>query len=213
VLTETSAEAGLCGRLFWERLASMLRVRAGTATFALCLVACGGGAEQKEAKRVVSPSGDVTLRELGCISTQPEACFNATDDNCNGIIDEGCDIETGPVQFVIAWEPTGVDVDLLVTDPSGALAEVGHPLQSGLIKQRDCPGRNNECRGQNLENVFLEAAEAPRGTYTVRVVLENLAGENPPISVRFGARVGERTYGYALTLARPHAAFDTKFTR
>jgi tRNA (guanosine-2'-O-)-methyltransferase len=152
------------------------------------------------------------LRELGCVSTGPERCFDATDDNCNGIIDEGCGIETGAVQFAIAWEAPAVDVDLLVTDPTGELAEVGRPLSSGLVKQRDCPGRNGECRGQNLENVYLDAAEAPRGTYKVRIVLENLAGENPPVKVHFGARVGSRSYGLAVTLDRVEAAYQASFT-
>ena len=148
----------------------------------------------------------------GCVSTAPERCFDATDDNCNGIIDEGCGIETGPVQFAIAWEPARVDVDLLVSDPAGELAEVGHTLASGLVKQRDCPGRSNECRGQNLENVYLDAPEAPQGTYRVRVVLENLAGQNPPVQVRFGARVGQRTYGMTLRLDQPQGGYETTFT-
>ncbi len=158
-----------------------------------------------------SDGAAVRLQPIGCLSTAPEACYNATDDNCNGVIDEGCGIETGPVQFAVAWEPASVDVDLLVSDPSGELSEVGRPLASGLVKQRDCPGRSNECRGQNLENVFLEAAEAPRGTYTVRIVLENLGGENPPIRVRFGARVGPRSEAYALDLDRPHSVYETSF--
>ena len=147
-----------------------------------------------------------------CISTAPERCFDATDDNCNGIIDEGCGIETGPVQFAVAWEPARVDVDLLVTDPAGELAEVGRPLASGLVKQRDCPGRSNECRGQNLENVYLDAPEAPRGTYRVRVVLESLAGQNPPVLVRFGARIGQQTYGMTLRLDQPQGGYETTFT-
>lgn len=147
-----------------------------------------------------------------CISTAPERCFDATDDNCNGIIDEGCGIETGPVQFAVAWEPARVDVDLLVTDPAGELAEVGRPLASGLVKQRDCPGRSNECRGQNVENVYLDAPEAPRGTYRVRVVLESLAGQNPPVLVRFGARIGQQTYGMTLRLDQPQGGYETTFT-
>jgi len=152
------------------------------------------------------------VEPVACVSTAPERCFDATDDNCNGIIDEGCGVETGPVQFAVAWEPARVDVDLLVTDPAGELAEVGHPLASGLVKQRDCPGRSNECRGQNLENVYLDAAEAPRGTYRVRVVLENLGGQNPPIQVRFGARVGPRSYSLNLRLEQLQAGYETSFT-
>jgi hypothetical protein len=145
------------------------------------------------------------------VPSGPERCFDATDDNCNGIIDEGCGIETGPVHFVIAWDAPAADVDLRVTDPNGELAEAGRPLASGLLKQRDCPGRSSECRGRNLENVFLDGLEAPAGTYKIRIVLEDLGGENPPIRVRFGARVGPRTYGMEVRLDGPDAAYDTKF--
>jgi hypothetical protein len=150
--------------------------------------------------------------ETGCVSTGPERCFDAIDDNCNGIIDEGCGLETGPIQFVIAWEPSAVDVDLLVTDPAGELAEVGRPLSSGLVKQRDCPGRGAECKARNLENVYLDGAEAPRGTYRVRIVLESLGNENPPVEVRFGARIGGRGYGYLVRLERVSAGYEVRFT-
>ncbi len=179
------------------------------------LVACGGN-------RRPAPSGDdatattnaatAEVVEAGCVSTGPERCLDATDDNCNGIIDEGCGLESGPVQFVIAWEPAAVDVDLLVTDPSGELAEVGRPLSSGLVKQRDCPGRSAECKARNLENVYLDGVEAPRGTYRVRIVLESLGNANPPVQVRFGARVGGRSYGYIVRLGRVAAGYEARFT-
>jgi hypothetical protein len=99
-----------------------------------------------------------------------------------------------------------------VTDPNGELAEAGRPLTSGLVKQRDCPGRNNECRGRNLENVFVDAPEPVRGSYKIRIVLEDLGGENPPIRVRFGARVGPRSYGLEVRLDGPDSAYDATFT-
>jgi hypothetical protein len=147
-----------------------------------------------------------------CVTSGPETCFDATDDNCNGVIDEGCGVETGPVQFAIAWEPAKADVDLLVTDPSGELAEVGRSLGSGLTKQRDCPGRNDECRGKNLENVYLDGPEAPRGRYAVRVVLESLGGESPPVRVRFGARVGPRSFAEEFVLERTEAVREMTFS-
>ena len=151
------------------------------------------------------------MPERACVAGGPERCFDAIDDNCNGVIDEGCGIDTGPVQFVIAWDAPAADVDLRVTDPNGELAEAGRPLESGLVKQRDCPGRNNDCRGRNLENVFLDGPEPPRGTYKIRIVLEELGGESPPIRVRFGARVGPRSYQYEVRLDAADAKFDTHF--
>ena len=51
----------------------------------------------------LSASPGVVL-ERACTPSGPELCFNARDDNCNGIIDEGCGVSTGLVQFVIAWD-------------------------------------------------------------------------------------------------------------
>jgi len=183
---------------------------------ALALVVLGCGARPKpESRRAPGPllaaSGSAPALTEACVTGGPERCFNATDDNCNGILDEGCGIATGPVQFAIAWEPAEVDVDLLVTDPLGELAEVGRPLSSGLKKQHDCPNREGDCRSGNLENVYLDGAEAPRGTYRVRIVLESLGGKNPPIRVRFGARVGPRSHGTEVHLDRPDAVYSAEF--
>jgi tRNA (guanosine-2'-O-)-methyltransferase len=138
-----------------------------------------------------------------CTPTGGERCFDARDDNCNGIIDEGCGVATGLVQFAIAWSQPNADVDLEVTDPNGELAEVGRASKSGLVKDRDCPGKGNACRGQNLENVYLEDGDPVRGKYKVRVRLEKLGGDNPPIDVTLGARVGPKTYSLELRLDKP----------
>ena len=152
-----------------------------------------------------------SLAQKACTPTGPELCFNATDDNCNGIIDEGCGLRTGLVQFAIAWDEPKADVDLRVFDPSGELVEVGRPARSGLVKERDCPGRNNECRGQNLENVYLGDGDPLRGEYRVRIRLEALGGENPPIRVAFGARVGPKTYSATVSLDAPEAEQELTF--
>ena len=139
-----------------------------------------------------------------CVPTSAETCFNARDDNCNGIIDEACGLATGLVQFVIAWNKPAADVDLIVRDPEGELVEVGQVSATGLVKERDCPGRGGECHGRNLENVFLDAESDPvRGTYRVSVRLENLHEEEPPVVVQLGARVGPKVYHYEVTLSAP----------
>jgi hypothetical protein len=152
-----------------------------------------------------------SLAQKTCTPTGPELCFNATDDNCNGIIDEGCGLRTGLVQFVIAWDEPRADVDLRVFDPSGELVEVGRPARSGLVKERDCPGRNNDCHGQNLENVYLSEGDPPRGQYRVRIRLDALGGENPPIHVAFGARVGPKTYSQTVSLEAPETEQELIF--
>ena len=48
--------------------------------------------------------------DTACTPTGPELCFNAIDDNCNGVIDEGCGVQTGLLQFAIAWSEEAADV-------------------------------------------------------------------------------------------------------
>jgi tRNA (guanosine-2'-O-)-methyltransferase len=179
------------------------------------LGACGRPAAGPEVEGASGPTvlGTVpaSLAQKVCSPTGPELCFNATDDNCNGIIDEGCGLHTGLVQFAIAWDEPRADVDLRVFDPNGELVEVGRPARSGLVKERDCPGRNNECRGQNFENVYLGEGEPLRGEYRARIRLEALGGENPPIRVAFGARVGPKTYSATVTLDAPEAEQELIF--
>jgi tRNA (guanosine-2'-O-)-methyltransferase len=120
-------------------------------------------------------------------------------------------VHTGLVQFAIAWSEAAADVDLEVLDPTGELAETGHPTKSGLVKERDCPGPNAECRGQNMENVFQQAGEPLRGRYRVRVRLEKLGGSLPPIRVTLGARVGPKSHAARLELERPEDTRELDF--
>src|SRR5207248_45794 len=96
-----------------------------------------------------APAG-VSL-ESACTPTGPELCFNANDDNCNGVLDEGCGMQTGPLQFMIAWGDSAADVDLVVTDPNGTRASTGGRSGSATLHlERDCP--SDGCHGQNVEN-------------------------------------------------------------
>ncbi len=141
--------------------------------------------------------------ERACTPTGPETCFDAIDDNCNGIIDEGCGVRTGPLQFAIAWFGQA-DVDLEVTDPSGKKSELEGRHSQGLLKDRDCGGQRDVCHGQNMENVVFVGERAPRGAFLVAVKLEASAPhEHFPLRVRFGGRVGARTFGANLEFSTP----------
>ena len=158
---------------------------------------------------ITSPEG--AGLETACIPTGPEICFDARDNNCNGVIDEGCGIHTGVLQFVIAWEASEVDVDLNVTDPTGELARVGEATAGGLLKDRDCPG-SGACQGQNVENVYLAEGEPRKGKYKAVVHLEKLGGATAPVKVRLGVRMGSRTYGMAVELSPGPGTEDKEFS-
>jgi hypothetical protein len=153
---------------------------------------------------------DVTAQR-SCITTGPERCFDANDDNCNGLIDEGCGVPTGDIQFMIAWAESDADVDLFVVDPRGELADVERSTSSRLTKQMDCPGKENACHGQNFENVYLEEGSPPPGVYRAKVRLERLGESGRPVQVRLGARVGARTYAFELELSRSSDARELRF--
>jgi hypothetical protein len=182
---------------------------------ALVVTSCGKGASVRPLGPSVpsasSPARlDVSTGEARVLGG-PERCFNARDDDGNGLIDEGCGLDTGLVQFVIAWDAPTADVDLLVTDPKGELADVGRPTSSGLVKKRDCPGLHDECHGKNYENVYLEKDEAKRGTYKVTIRLERLEDEDVPIKVTLGARVGPKVYAAEVDFNRVEQKADLKF--
>lgn len=168
------------------------------------LVACGSsqvGAKTGASiavKHIEAPVG-ATLVEA-CTPTGPELCFNAVDDNCDGVIDEGCGLATGPLQFMVAWGDSPADVDLHVTDPTGGYVEPTHPNDGAerLRLDKDCP--KDACYGQNVDNVLWAGLDPPRGNYTVDVILSDLHGATLPVAVRFGARVGNRSYGADLSL-------------
>lgn len=146
--------------------------------------------------------------ETACTPTGVEICFDARDNNCNGVIDEGCGLHTGILQFVIAWDAAEADVDLNVFDASGEQARIGDATAGGLMKDRDCP-RAPECQGQNVENVFLAEGEPRRGKYRAVVRLDKLNGATAPVRVRLGVRVGQRSYGMNVELS-PGAGNEEK---
>lgn len=174
------------------------------ALFALS-TACGArGPKDAEPARIASGAAP----PRASVTAGPERCADAVDDNGNGLADEGCGIPSGLIQFLVAWDEPGADVDLRVTDPNGELCEVGRPTESGLVKERDCPGRNGECRGKNYENVYLEGSDLLRGKYRIRVRLESTGGADPPVRVRLSARLGPRSYGAGFSFERPDTDWE-----
>jgi hypothetical protein len=76
----------------------------------------------------------------------------------------GQTLGTGDVQITLQW--TGdCDLDLHVTDPSGAQISYGSPTSptGGALDIDDIP--NSGSLGNHIENVFWGAGTAPRGAY------------------------------------------------
>lgn len=143
------------------------------------------------AREILVPDG-VPI-QMTCTPSGPELCFDATDNNCNGVIDEGCGLETGPLQFVIAW-PEGPDVDLEVSDPNDEKPKAEGRTESGLVKGRDCGRAQSVCHGQNVENVYFAGDHPPAGRYKVEIRVAKADDVRFPVIVRFGGRVGVKTF-------------------
>jgi tRNA (guanosine-2'-O-)-methyltransferase len=171
----------------------------------VCAVACGPSVQPAKsanvvAKNLLTPPGTSVVQ--ACTPTGPELCFNAIDDNCNGVIDEGCGVQTGLLQFTIAWGESPADVDLSLATPNGErISNATRASPTGFRLDRDCPGGQDECGGQNVENIFFEGIEPPRGHYVVDVKLNELHGAEAPVRVRFGARLGNHSVGFDVALA------------
>ena len=183
---------------------------------ALVLVACRAPlpppppvTTELEPKTIELPAASAPL--AACTPTGVELCFNAVDDNCNGVIDEGCGVHTGLLQIAMAWEK-GPDVDLNVTDPTGEMARPGDKTQGGLRKDRDCGSPNDGCHGQNLENVHFDGDAPPKGRYQIEVRLQRANPDQLPVRVRLGLRIGARTHTLELQLSHPGEAQIVAFT-
>ena len=187
---------------------------------ALLALVCGGPSCARPAvagPHAEAPRTDTALPAVhdlpGSGLGGPEICFNATDDNDNTLLDEGCDVRQGDVHFMVAWPDPSIDVDLLVVDPSGALAGTRGPSVQGLVLSDDCPRAGGACSGQAFESVYLDAEDVPDGTYRVRVVV--VAGPGArllrPLKVRFGARLPGTTVAREIEFTEGAREIDWSF--
>jgi hypothetical protein len=168
-----------------------------------CCVACAPS-------RHANVRSDFGTASWACAPSGPETCSDARDNNCNGLVDEGCGIGSGLIQFMIAWREE-TDLDLEVTDPEGGQARVGAVSSAGLIKDRDCPGREERrCRGVNVENVVLAPNRDPKpGQYRVVIRLAPRQEMRDPVGVTLSGRLGARvlTESFVVSTEVPQRIF------
>src|SRR5690606_7042090 len=98
----------------------------------------------------------------------------------------------------------------VVVDPSGAAAELGAISKAGLLKERECPAKNETvCKVGAYENVVLVASREPMpGRYRVEVSAHPAPADAVTVVLagRLGALlVSER---FSLDLAVPERTFE-----
>lgn len=98
-------------------------------------------------------STNVETLAAECLPQAQEDC-NARDDDCNGIIDEGCGYGSGHMQITMAWD-TGSDLDLYVTDPAGETLSFQRPATPGGGRvdhagRGDCADSQSNSRVENV---------------------------------------------------------------
>lgn len=159
-----------------------------TSGLALWLLGCGASPPEpssaddvpREASAHAAPDGrafvDVSVNDdaeavtIDCEDNAYDDC-DAVDNDCNGVIDDGCGYEGGAVQITVGWN-SGADIDLYVTDPSGATLYYNeHHKRSGIGGHLDHDARG-DCRREQA-NPRIENAYWPRparsGNYAVEL--------------------------------------------
>lgn len=118
----------------------------------------------------VHVSEDAQSLPTECKDGAYEEC-NALDDDCNGVIDDECGYESGDVQITLSWN-TGADLDLYVTDPSGATLYYNEKHKRSRIGGHLDHDARGDCRREQqnprIENVYWPAP-ARVGVYKVEL--------------------------------------------
>ncbi|MBW2223533.1 MAG: hypothetical protein GQ551_06965 [Myxococcales bacterium] len=129
-----------------------------------------------------------------CANPVEESC-NALDDDCDGVIDDGCGYGTGLMQVTASWD-TGADIDLYVTGPLGDTLSFQRPA-TPFGARVDHSGRG-DCAGDmpnpRIENVRWVGTRPTDGIYEVELHYwgECISGGGPTdvtVSVAVGRRI------------------------
>ncbi|MGB5696480.1 MAG: hypothetical protein WBM46_12560 [Polyangiales bacterium] len=131
-----------------------------------------------------------------CSKPTEESC-NALDDDCDGVIDDGCDYGTGMMQVTVSWN-TGADIDLYVTGPLGDTLSFQRPAtpSGGRLDHAgrgDCVG---DMPNPRIENVRWVGERPLGGVYEVELhYWGECIGRGGPTNVTVSVAVGRRVAG------------------
>ncbi len=123
-----------------------------------------------EPLKVVSVVPIATAREIprDCRNPTEERC-NALDDDCDGVIDDGCGYGTGFIQVTASWD-TGADIDLYVTGPLGDTLSFQRPsTPAGARVDHSGRGDCTAMPNPQIENIRWVGQRPTGGIYEVEL--------------------------------------------
>jgi tRNA (guanosine-2'-O-)-methyltransferase len=181
-----------------------------TASVLACRPVSSADVAAQRADRAAFSGGSATEVSRSCVVTGVETCFNAIDDNCNGLVDEGCGLKTGMIQLLAAWDEASVDVDLALELPSGAVIDKSNRNRDSFALDRDCP--KDGCSDQNEEGIVFAGGEPAAGEYNLTVKLARPADLTADgVNVHVGGRLGTHSHAATVRLTVAHPSEVLKF--